>query len=169
MENLGYLKYLKSFPEPGIIKGCQITINGLERIVSLKEEVENSKRYFIAMSFNPSQKETRDSIKKAVKDAGYDPLLIDEIHHPSDITINDAMIAEIKKSKFLVADFTQQKHGVYFEAGYALGRGKPVIYCCKKTEFEKAHFDTNHYPHILYDNHDELYHGLKAKIEAWIE
>ena len=57
-----------------------------------------------------------------------------------------------------------------FEAGYALGRGKPVIYCCEEKDFlNNAHFDTNHYPHILYKDNDQLYNGLKSKIEAWIE
>lgn len=48
-------------------------------------------------------------------------------HHVNQchITINDAIVREIKKCKFLVADFTQHKHGVYFESG--LGLQRPVI------------------------------------------
>ena len=36
--------------------------------------------------------------------------------------------------------------GSYWEAGYAEGLGKPVIYICEKAKFDevKTHFDTNH-------------------------
>ena len=86
----------------------------------------------------------------------------------ADVTINDALIAEIRKCKFLVADFTQHKHGVYFEAGFALGLKRPVIYLCHQDDFEQTHFDTNHYPHIRYQKLDELAQKLRDKIEAWI-
>ena len=120
------------------------------------------------MSFSSSQQDTRAIIKAAVYNCGYDPILIDEQHIASDVTINDTLIAEIKKSKFIIADFTEHKHGVYFEAGFALGQKKPVIYLCNKLQFNKTHFDTNHYSHIVYETLDELKEKLETKIEAWI-
>jgi len=146
----------------------QLTYYGLAKVIELNESGINSEQCFIAMSFSDDLKTTRESIKFAINETGYRPILIDEIHIESDITINDALIAEIKKCKFVVADFTQHKHGVYFEAGFALGLKKPVIYLCHKEDFEKSHFDTNHYPHIIYSNLDELIEKLKTKIEAWI-
>ncbi len=121
------------------------------------------------MSFSDSASEIRKAIKNAVTDSGFVPLLIDEVHYESDVTINDAIISFIKKSKFLIADFTEQKHGVYFEAGFALGLKRPVIYTCFQKDFENTHFDTNHYPHIVYQTIDELETKLKTKIQAWIE
>ena len=43
--------------------------------------------------------------------------------------------------------------GAYWEAGYAEGLRKPVIYTCKKSVFETegTHFDTNHRVHVLWD------------------
>jgi len=79
------------------------------------------------------------------------------------------MIRFIKKCKFLIADFTEQKHGVYFEAGFALGLKRPVIYTCSEEDFKDTHFDTNHYPHIVYKNLDDLEIRLKNKIQAWID
>jgi len=96
-------------------------------------------------------------------------ILIDEVHFDSESTINDAIIAQIKQAKFCISDFTQQKDGVYFEAGYALGRGLPVIYSCHKDDFEKSHFDTKHFPHIIYNNTEDLKRMLVDKINAWIE
>ena len=59
---------------------------------------------------------------------------------------------EFKLTKFL--DFEEQKElrkttskdsYLYFEGGYAMGNNIPVIWCCRKDEIEKVHFDTNHY------------------------
>jgi len=50
----------------------------------------------------------------------------------------------------------QRKVGAYWEAGYAEGLGKHVIYTCKKTVFKdekkKPHFDTNHHLTVLWDS-----------------
>lgn len=147
----------------------RLTYYGLAKVLLLNESGNQSNKCFVAMSFSELLVDTRNSIKQAVDEAGFKPILIDEIHIDSDVTINDALIAEIRKCKFLVADFTQHKHGVYFEAGFALGLKRPVIYLCHQEDFSNTHFDTNHYPHIIYSNVDELREKLKTKIEAWIK
>ncbi len=147
----------------------RLTYQGLEYIISLQEGGENSKYCFIAMSFSETATGIRNVIKKVVKETGYEPLIVDEVHYDSELTINDAIIKFIKESKFVIADFTDQKHGVYFEAGFALGLRRPVIYTCSKTDFENTHFDTNHYPHIVYGDLNELEIKLTNKIQAWIE
>ncbi len=146
-----------------------LTYNGLARVIELIESGDHSNRCFVAMSFSKELNDTRSTIKEAINEAGFQSILIDEIYYNSDITINDAIVSEIKKCKFLVADFTQHKHGVYFESGLALGLKRPVIYMCDASDFSNTHFDTNHYPHIIYDNTDELKNKLKTKIEAWIK
>lgn len=55
--------------------------------------------------------------------------------------IDDKILAEIRRSGLLVADFTGHRQGVYFEAGFALGLDVPVIWCCREDEIEKAHFE----------------------------
>ena len=147
----------------------RLTYDGLYKVIELNESGDQSIRCFIAMSFSKDITDTRETIKSAIKESGFKPILIDEIHIDTEVTINDALIAEIKKCKFLVADFTQHKHGVYFEAGFALGLKRPVIYLCHKDDFSNSHFDTNHYPHIIYTDLNELKEKLKTKIEAWIK
>jgi nucleoside 2-deoxyribosyltransferase len=147
----------------------KLTFKGLEYIINLQESGYQSKNCFIAMSFSESTLNIRETIKKVVLSLGYRPILIDELHYESEITINDAIVKFIKQSKFLIADFTEQKSGVYFEAGFALGLKRPVIYTCSKIDFKDSHFDTNHYPHIVYNGLDELEEKLKDKILAWIE
>jgi nucleoside 2-deoxyribosyltransferase len=63
------------------------------------------------------------------------------------------MRVEIQASDFVVADLSHDNLGAYWEAGYAEGLGKPVIYTCEKSKFElaKTHFDTNHHLTILWN------------------
>ena len=84
--------------------------------------------------------------------------------HNNDIT--DEIIAEIRKSRFLVADFTRQRGGVYFEAGFAKGLEIPVIFTCKEDEIDQVHFDTRQYNHILWKDPEDLYLKLKMRILA---
>ena len=60
--------------------------------------------------------------------------------------------ARIKRSRFLVADVTGGRQGVYFEGGFAKGLGLPVIWTCSHgtdAELKKwMHFDTRQYNHI---------------------
>lgn len=168
--NLGLIDGIDVSSKDGrALANIRFTFEGLAKVIELNESGSQSDRCFVAMSFSEDLKETRQAIKCAIDEAGFRPILIDEIHYDADVTINDALIAEIKKCKFLVADFSQHKHGVYFEAGFALGLGRPVIYLCNEEDFSNTHFDTNHYPHILYSNLNELQEKLKTKIEAWIK
>lgn len=176
-----FVFYLKALVEMGYLTGkftktkdgesfsdISLTFQGFEQVVSLQENGEKSKNCFIAMSFSDDVTEIRKAIKEVLEETGYQPILVDEIHYDSDLTINDAIIKNIRKSKFLIADFTNQKHGVYFEAGFALGLKRPVIYTCSEDDFKNTHFDTNHYPHIVYSDLNDLKIKLKNKIEAWI-
>lgn len=169
LQNMGFIKYGSSITKDGFnISDIKFTFDGLSKVIQMNESGEHSDRCFIAMSFSNNQDKTRETIKSVILKTGYSPIIIDEQHIDSDTTINDAIISEIKKSKFMVADFTQHKHGVYFETGFALGLKRPVIYTCSNEDFDKTHFDTNHYPHIIYNDLDELSKKLKDKIEAWI-
>jgi len=170
LKDSGYINYIDTTSADGFdAMNIQITYHGLEYLIELQESGENSNYCFIAMSFSEAMNDLRDSIKTIVKSIGYEPLIIDEVHYGSDVTINDAIITNIKKSKFMIADFTEQKHGVYFEAGFALGLRKPVIYTCLEVDFKQSHFDTNHYPHIVYKDYEELQTKLINKIQAWID
>ena len=59
--------------------------------------------------------------------------------------ITDEIMAEIRQSRFVIADYTGQKNGVYFEAGFALKLGLTVIPTCRTDEVGKLHFDIKHH------------------------
>jgi len=108
-----------------------------------------------------------DGFEKSCDAAGgYKALRMNLKEHNQKIC--DAIIAEIRKSRFLVADFTGHRGGVYFEAGYALGLGIPIIWTCREDELEKTHFDTRQYNHVVWKDEKDLFVKLKRRIEATI-
>jgi hypothetical protein len=125
-------------------------------------------RCFVAMSFDPALAYIYDEgIYPALKvDCGFDPVRVDRVEHNDDIC--DKIIAEIRMAELVVADFSQQKAGVYFEAGYALGLGRPVIWMCKEDELKNSHFDTRQYNHIPWTSPVDLREKLKNRILATI-
>jgi hypothetical protein len=75
---------------------------------------------------------------------------------------------EIRNSRFLVAELSGENVNVYWEAGFAEGLDKPVIYTCERKLFqEKSRFDTNHHLHVWdQDNLVQAAEDLKATIRA---
>jgi hypothetical protein len=136
-------------PVPSFPCDIMLTSKGWNLIYELQKNRPNSNQGFIAMWFNPEMNTASEQIHRAITDAGFSPIRID--NHPSNNKICDEIIAEIRKSKFVVCDFTGQRGGVYFEAGYAMGLGLPVIWLCRKDYFKDLHFDTRQYNHIEWD------------------
>ena len=100
----------------------------------------------------------------ALEETGYKPNRIDLQEHNEKIC--DKIIAEIRKSGLLVADFTGNRGGVYFEAGFAMGLDIPVIWTCRADFVEKLHFDTRQYNHITWNEPEDLKKKLINRIEA---
>jgi nucleoside 2-deoxyribosyltransferase len=105
-------------------------------------------------------------LAKAVSDCGYFPFRIDKKEHAN--KIDDEIIAEIRKSRFLIVDFTGHRGGAYFEAGFAMGIGLPIIWTCRKDHMAELHFDIHQYNCIDWSTIAELRQRLAHRIEAWI-
>ena len=85
-------------------------------------------------------------IRQGIKSAGYVAIFIDEVEHNDFIT--PELLKYIRDSKFVVVDLSHQNNGAYFEEGYAMGLGKPVIQLCKKDvrlHFDIAQKEYNHF------------------------
>jgi hypothetical protein len=128
------------------------------------------KKGFIAMKFgdNVLDKLVNDILKPCAKQAGFELFRLDD--SPKAGLIDDRLRVEIQSSDFLLSDLTHDNLAAYWEAGYAEGLGKPVIYLCEKDKFEKTktHFDTNHHLTIVWDknNPEKAGQDLKATIRA---
>ena len=125
---------------------------------------------FVAMWFHESMDDPyKCGIKLAIQDAGYKPRLIKEKEYLGGVV--DEIMAEIRKSRFVVADFTSStkagaRGGVYFEAGFAYGLDIPVFLTCRKGCKEGVHFDIGHLNRLEWETPEDLRKQLKNSIEA---
>ena len=147
-----------------------LTMDGWEYYEKLKQGTSSNRRAFIAMKFGDNDLDymLANCFRLAVKDTGFDLFRLDDA--PKAGLIDDRLRVEIRVSRFLIADLTHENPGAYWEAGYAEGLGKPVIYTCEKKKFEekKTHFDTNHHTTVLWDKDDleKTARDLKNTIRA---
>jgi hypothetical protein len=139
--------------------------DGWDRVEAAEASNPKSDKVFVAMWFDPSMDEAYEAMLCAIEaDCGYNPVRIDRVEHAG--KIDDRIVAEIRESRFVVADFTGQRGGVYFEAGLAAGLGLPVIWTCRNSEIREVHFDTRQYNHIVWSSPDELRRKLANRIRA---
>ncbi len=146
-----------------------LTTTFWEVVENLKKEEVGNERVFVAMWFDESMNAYyRDGIKKAIEDAGYVPVRIDLQDFNEKIC--DEIIAEIRRTKFMVADFSGLRSGVFFETGFAKGLGREVIFTVREADKGqlKEHFDTRQYNHIVYDTPKDLRKKLYNRICATI-
>lgn len=80
----------------------------------------------------------------------------------------DEIMAEIRRSRFVVADYTAQRNSVYFEPGFALGLGLTVIPPCRADEISALHFDVKHLNTLPWNIPAELVNTLNRRIRAVI-
>ena len=133
-----------------------LSIGGWKRYELIKRGALDSRKAFMAMPFGNDliDKVYKDYFKKAVEKTGFNLFRIDE--KPKAGSIDDRLRVEIRRSGFLIAELTDGNHGAYWEAGFAEGLGKPVIYTCERSYFKKegTHFDTNHLHTVLWEPND---------------
>ena len=71
----------------------------------------------------------------------------------------------IRAAPFVVADFTGNRNGVYFEAGYARAIGNTVIHTCRTKHFAKAHFDIKQINTLTWDEPEDLFKKLVKRLK----
>jgi hypothetical protein len=141
---------------------------GWDRADELQLSRPQSRQAFVAMWFDPAMDALyTDGFKPGVENDGrFDAVRVDQLAHNG--KIDDRIVAEIRRSGLVVADFTGHRGGVYFEAGLAMGLGIPVIWTCRKDNIKDAHFDTRQYNHIAWESAADLRDKLAARIAATI-
>jgi hypothetical protein len=155
--------------EPGRAD-VKLTFAGWDHYETLKLGGADYKKAFMAMKFGDPILEGVVStvFKPSALRAGFQLYKLNET--PRAGLIDDRLRVEIQSSDFIIADLTHDNQGAYWEAGYAEGLGKPVIYTCEKEKFEqtKTHFDTNHHLTVIWSKDNPMEAGveLTATIRA---
>lgn len=147
-----------------------LSFEGWEHYEQLKQGSVAYRKAFMAMKFGDERLNSvlESSFKPAAKRAGFELTKLNDI--PKAGLIDNRLRVEIQSSDFVVADLSHDNLGAYWEAGYAEGLGKSVIYTCERSKFEsaKTHFDTNHHLTITWDlaAPEEAANDLVATIRA---
>ncbi len=141
----------------------RITAQGWQRIDELQKQESTGDTAFIAMWYDKSTENYEKAVKETVEKTGYRPVILKDQKY-NDFIMNEA-ISLIRKSRFVIADLTCYpeeimpasnkvyggvRGGVWWEAGYAYGLGKPVIITCEDNPQcrDRIHFDLNQYRRI---------------------
>lgn len=169
-ECAGIVEYLveRNFAQfSGDKSSFRIRANGFSYIEEGGLVAFDSNQAFVAMCFAEDLTEAFSAgICPAIEINGFDPLRIDSKEHNR--KIDDEIVAELRRSKFVVADFTKHRGGVYFEAGFAMGLGLPIIWTCRRDDMQDLHFDIRQYNCIDWECADDLRARLSNRIGALI-
>ncbi|WP_148560831.1 hypothetical protein [Magnetospira sp. QH-2] len=171
LERRGYLELGSNGPIPDIV----VQPEGFAHVAERSSRPSVSHEAFVAMWFDPSMDEVYElGFEKAIRESGYDPIRIDRKEHIN--KIDDEIIADIRRSRFLVADFTarvlelddgqiyEARGGVYFEAGFAHGLDIPIIWTCRHDMTDHLHFDIRQFNHIVWSDAEDLCTKLTNRI-----
>lgn len=146
----------------------RMELAGWERVRDVEHNLPEAWRAFVAMSFDTSLDQAwLAGIKPALEETGYTPLRVDEVQHLG--KIDDVIVAQLRLASIVVADFSRHRSGVYFEAGFALGRGIPVVWTCRAADIGDSHFDTRQYNHVVWTDPVELRTKLRDRLIATVQ
>lgn len=135
-----------------VMQDMNLSLQGWDRY-ELEKRGEIAGNYgFIALKFGDPVLDPflANHVKPAVKNLGYDLFDMRDVSRAG--VIDNLLRMQIRDSAFVLVDLTHENSGAYWEAGYAEGIGKPVLYLCERSKFDekKTHFDTNHCTTVLW-------------------
>ena len=145
--------------EPAILR---LKMAGWDRYERIKRAEVASRTAFMAMRFSDDELTgvVEDYFKPAVDRAGFALRL--SLDGQQAGLIDDQLRVRLRTSRFTIAESDAWQQGAYWEAGFAEGLGRPVIYTCRKAEWDRRddrdksgqgtiYFDTNHMATIIWD------------------
>ncbi|MBX3018770.1 MAG: hypothetical protein KF767_12835 [Bdellovibrionaceae bacterium] len=166
--------YNTEMPQTSIEARAKLTPRGWAHLSGVK--ATDSRKVFVAMKFNWTDTEREiqikflETVKSACRNCGYQADIVTEDHEGP---ILDKIIASIKEARFVIADFTYNNRGVYFEAGYARALGIPVIHTVMygdtedpKDDNKHLHFDVRQINYLEWDSSTRLRERLESRIRA---
>ena len=159
-----YIKYAYGSDEEEAFI-LSLSPNGYRRVDELQKYSSHGRNVLVAMQFGDETKGLREAIRKGISEAEYNPIFIDEVQHNDFIT--PELLKYIRDSKFVVVDLTHQNNGAYFEEGYAMGLGKPVIQLCQQGK--TLHFDIAQKNTIMWATEEDIPEKLANRIKATID
>lgn len=147
------------------------TAKQLATMASIQKK-QQSDFCFVIMSFsgNPIlESYYEEAVKPTIRAFNLRCIRLDEEHFTGSII--ERIKENIKDSRIVIVDLTEDKPNCYFEAGFATAVGKPMIFqrlVAPKYEV-RFPFDVKDYPHILYSTISDLRKRLKERLRGLLE
>ncbi len=117
------------------------------------ESRRRTNQLFVTMPFDPELNAFfKKVVKPAARAAGHDPVRIDR--RPPEGYITKAILSTIRRAVLVLVDLTLERPNCYFEAGYARGAFRRVIFTCRADHDPRrtdrgsyrVHFDADTFP-----------------------
>ncbi|EMJ96460.1 hypothetical protein LEP1GSC198_2924 [Leptospira kirschneri str. JB] len=136
-----------------------------ESVIKKCNPIIDQNKIFAIMSFEPEMEHIYEGMRAAGLICGLEVIRVkDEV---GDYKITDKIIELITKSKFVIADLTNERPNVYFELGFARGIEKRVITTAKKGT--NLHFDVKDWTCIFYNDSREIEKELVMVIKQYLK
>jgi hypothetical protein len=125
----------------------RLTLAAWDRAERLKRRNPDSDLAFMAMKFGDPAMDAvlAEHFRPAIAAAGLSLERVAEGAGSIDLHIE----LQIAASRLVVADLSHGNRGAYFEAGFARGLGRPMIYTCSRNAWDdpatRPHFDVDHH------------------------
>jgi nucleoside 2-deoxyribosyltransferase len=120
---------------------------------------------FVIQPFDkgPFDKRYRELLVPAIEDAGLKPYRVDE--DPSVAIPIDDIEKGIREAEICLADITTNNPNIWYEVGYAMANGRPVVLICAEPRSEPYPFDIRHRHIISYTQHSSSdFDSLKKQV-----
>lgn len=157
---------------PGACHVATVTGDGWRRVEALKSARVASRYAVFARHFrNADLDKVSDlCLAPAVEKTGFELRPVTQRSGLIDATTED----EIRRCRFVIADLSDDDAVAYWEAGFAEGLGKPVIYVCREKDADdpgaetKTRFDAEHRHLVRWSPEPETFAATAKKLEAVI-
>jgi len=128
-------------------------------------------RCFVIQPFDkgPYDKRYKDILVPAITDAGLEPYRVDE--DPSVTVPIENIESGIREAEICLADITTNNPNIWYEVGFAMASGRPVVMICAEPRIEPYPFDVRHRQIIPYtlqssSDFDKLRKDVTARLTA---
>lgn len=175
-ETSEYIEKIKQFGDE--FQYCENLVAWLRQLYKRKYDsievppITKRNQIFVAMMFSDETNDVyQNCYKKVIQSLNYACMRIDEKDFTGSII--SEITSEISDSVAIIADLTENRGGVYYEAGVARGLqlcNHPIklLLTCKQDFFnkEKVHFDVSGDNILLYNDTSDLIEKLNKRLQT---
>lgn len=158
--------------------GYSLTLAGWQRYEEILRSIKDSRKAFVAMEFPVTGRSENYFFQNTLLDKYLVPTVRQTgfelgnalMSDPKAGNLHARLEVEIRTARFVIAELSHNNNGAYWEAGFARGVGKHVIYMFNKeiAGGDRPHFDVGSDLYVPWTESEpeKAAEGLKAVIRS---